>query len=261
MPAMPASGPLARGSGAPSSAPVRRSDLLGEAHSGLRRSDRAHRVRRPGPRRARRKSDRTHVHRRSFRRRALRGAPCGGPRERAGLQGSRRRTEASRRAHHRGMPLRAPGNKPLPSELDNCHEYLQREIALLKRPRVFVALGALAFGACLRALAREASRVTEAEAALHARGALPIGQDRVFTTYHPSQQNTFTGKLTPAMLRAVLRAAVAEAKRRWAAHPEVASDRGDPRLRHPAATPGVFDAFVGTPWTTSRRDPFAPRSG
>jgi uracil-DNA glycosylase len=106
-----------------------------------------------------------------------------------------------------------PGNKPLPLELDNCREYLQREIGLLKRPRVFVALGALAFGACLRALAREGVELPRPRPRFAHGGRYTIGQDRVFTTYHPSQQNTFTGKLTPAMLRAVLRAAVAEAKR------------------------------------------------
>jgi uracil-DNA glycosylase len=106
-----------------------------------------------------------------------------------------------------------PGNKPLPSELDNCHEYLQREIALLKRPRVFVALGALAFGACLRALAREGVELPRPKPRFAHGGRYTVGRDRILTTYHPSQQNTFTGKLTPAMLRAVLRAAVAEAKR------------------------------------------------
>ncbi len=106
-----------------------------------------------------------------------------------------------------------PGNKPLPSELDNCHEYLQREIALLEASaRLRGARGARFWRLPPSARARR-SRATEAEAALRAWGALPVGQDRVFTTYHPSQQNTFTGKLTPAMLRAVLRAAVAEAKR------------------------------------------------
>ncbi len=106
-----------------------------------------------------------------------------------------------------------PGNKPLPSELDNCHEYLQREIALLRRPRVFVALGALAFGALLRALAREGVELPRPRPRFAHGGRYAIGEDRIFTTYHPSQQNTFTGKLTPAMLRAVLRAAAAEAKK------------------------------------------------
>ncbi|HEY3203725.1 MAG TPA: uracil-DNA glycosylase, partial [Thermoanaerobaculia bacterium] len=46
-----------------------------------------------------------------------------------------------------------PGNRPLPKELDNCREYLEREFAILSPPRVLVALGALAFDACLRVLA------------------------------------------------------------------------------------------------------------
>jgi hypothetical protein len=172
MPAMPASGPLARGSGAPPSAPVCRSDLLGEARSGLRRSDRAHRDRRPGPRRARRKSDRTHVHRRSFRRRALRGAPCGGPGERAGLQGSRRRTEASRRAHHRGMPLRASRQQAAAVGARQLSRIpAARDRAAEASARLRGARGARFWRVPPSARARR-SRVAEAEAPLRAWGAL-----------------------------------------------------------------------------------------
>ena len=101
-----------------------------------------------------------------------------------------------------------PGNKPLPSELDNCHEYLQREIALLKRPRVFVALGALAFDACLRVLAEEGVTLPRPRPRFAHGGVALVGEDRIVSTYHPSQQNTFTGKLTQRMLRDVLRRAI-----------------------------------------------------
>ena len=97
-----------------------------------------------------------------------------------------------------------PGNKPLPDERDRCAPYLHRELALLTELRVVVALGAFAWEAALRAV--EATRGTllrplprfshGAEAA--------AGPYTLLGTYHPSQQNTFTGRLTPEMLDAVL---------------------------------------------------------
>ena len=102
-----------------------------------------------------------------------------------------------------------PDNRPTPREFDNCHEYLAREAALLRRPRVFVALGALAFGACLRVLAGEGAAIPRPRPRFAYGARYQLGEDHLLATYHPSQQNTFTGKLTQGMLRAVLRQAKA----------------------------------------------------
>ena len=97
-----------------------------------------------------------------------------------------------------------PANKPLPSERDACAPYLARELALLERLRVLVPLGAYGWEAALRAIAA----VTGAEPRPRPRfghGAeAEVGGYHLVGTYHPSQQNTFTGKLTQPMLRAVL---------------------------------------------------------
>jgi uracil-DNA glycosylase family 4 len=101
-----------------------------------------------------------------------------------------------------------PDNRPTPEEFDNCRQYLQREVALLGKPRVLVALGALAFDASLRVLA-DSGRLVGKPRPRFAHGAsYSIGDDRLFATYHPSQQNTFTGRLTQRMLREVLRRAL-----------------------------------------------------
>jgi uracil-DNA glycosylase len=109
-----------------------------------------------------------------------------------------------------------PDNRPLPEELDNCREYLERELALLGRPRVLVALGALAFDACLRVLAREGVALPRPRPRFAHGARYRIGEDLLLATFHPSQQNTFTGKLTPPMLRSVLRNAVKAAGTRSA---------------------------------------------
>jgi uracil-DNA glycosylase len=97
-------------------------------------------------------------------------------------------------------------------EFENCREYLERELDLVAGGRVVVALGALAFAQCLAALARggplPSPRPRFAHGCRHA-----IGPHVLYGSYHPSQQNTFTGKLTPPMLRDVLRRAVREAAR------------------------------------------------
>jgi uracil-DNA glycosylase family 4 len=99
-----------------------------------------------------------------------------------------------------------PDNRPLPEELRNCAGYLREELDIL-RPRAVLALGAIAFHAYLRLLAQRgllASRVTY----VFAHGAefkLPGDLPHLFASYHPSQQNTQTGRLTPAMFQAVLR--------------------------------------------------------
>jgi uracil-DNA glycosylase len=100
-----------------------------------------------------------------------------------------------------------PDNRPQPDELGNCRRYLEADVAAMPRPRVLVALGALAFDACLRVLSG-AGRPVPKPRPRFAHGAdVRLGEDRLFATYHPSQQNTFTGVLTQGMLRAVLRRA------------------------------------------------------
>jgi uracil-DNA glycosylase len=100
-----------------------------------------------------------------------------------------------------------PANKPTPEERDNCAPYLARELGLLERVRVLLALGAYGWDAALRAMATNGDRVPAKPRFGH--GAIAeIGPYRLVGSYHPSQQNTFTGKLTPAMFDA----AVATAK-------------------------------------------------
>ena len=99
-----------------------------------------------------------------------------------------------------------PGNKPLPQEQANCRPYLEAELALL-RPRAVLALGRIAFDAYLKLLldrgAIPARRPYEFRHG--ASYQLPGGLPRLFAVYHPSQQNTLTGKLTPPMYRKVLK--------------------------------------------------------
>lgn len=96
-----------------------------------------------------------------------------------------------------------PQNKLLPAESANCRDYLARELELLSRVRVIVTLGKVAWDAMLR-MPQLAAPKTEAKPAFgHGHvweapsGLILIG------SYHPSQQNTFTGKLTEPMLDAV----------------------------------------------------------
>jgi len=95
-----------------------------------------------------------------------------------------------------------PGNKPEAAELDRCREYLVREMRVLRGVRVRLALGRVGFDAILRA--RRELRIadlTPKPAFGHcAAVALPEGGWLV-ASYHPSQQNTSTGVLTPAMWR------------------------------------------------------------
>jgi uracil-DNA glycosylase len=95
-----------------------------------------------------------------------------------------------------------PGNRPTPAERDTCLPYLRREIEALERVRVVVALGAFAWDGVLRALAELGHRVRPRPAFGHLAEA-DVGPFAVLGCFHPSQQNTFTGKLTPEMLDAV----------------------------------------------------------
>ncbi len=98
-----------------------------------------------------------------------------------------------------------PANKPLPSEFANCHPYLETEINVLK-PRAVLALGAIAWSVYFRILRDQGAAFTRADYPF-AHGVsyqLPGCLPRVFASYHPSQQNTFTGRLTAAMFTQVL---------------------------------------------------------
>ena len=97
-----------------------------------------------------------------------------------------------------------PANKPTPAERDRCAPYLVRELTLLADVRVVVALGSFGWDAAVRALAPGMRPRPRFGHGAEAR----IGAVTLLGTYHPSQQNTFTGVLTPAMLDAVLARAV-----------------------------------------------------
>jgi uracil-DNA glycosylase family 4 len=87
-----------------------------------------------------------------------------------------------------------PANKPSPEELTNCQPYLEREIDILK-PKVIVCLGRIAFERVLRIYSARSSEMKFGHGALHQ---LENGV-WILCSYHPSQQNTLTGKLTVEM--------------------------------------------------------------
>jgi uracil-DNA glycosylase len=106
-----------------------------------------------------------------------------------------------------------PDNKPLPEELARCRPYLEREIDLLKEVRVVVVLGGIALRSYLGIL-RDRGVIKSMAAFKFGHGLLyrpGTGLPALITSYHPSQQNTSTGKLTAEMLREVFEQARAEA--------------------------------------------------
>ncbi len=97
-----------------------------------------------------------------------------------------------------------PANRPTPAERDNCLAYLVRELALLEGVRVIVCLGAFAWDAALRAVAQAGVAPLRPRPRFGHGATAPLGRWTLLGCYHPSQQNTFTGKLTEAMMDAVL---------------------------------------------------------
>ena len=97
-----------------------------------------------------------------------------------------------------------PQNKPTPQEITNCSDFLDRELALLKRVRIVVPLGRIGFEAYLNHLKRRGLLTSKApyQFAHGAQYDLPDGRI-LLASYHPSNQNTQTGKLTEAMFREV----------------------------------------------------------
>jgi uracil-DNA glycosylase len=99
-----------------------------------------------------------------------------------------------------------PGNKPTPVERDTCLPFLEREIAAIAELRVLVCLGAFAWDGALRALGSMGHAARPKPRFGHGAEAA-VGPYALFGCFHPSQQNTFTGKLTEPMLESVLRRA------------------------------------------------------
>jgi uracil-DNA glycosylase family 4 len=98
-----------------------------------------------------------------------------------------------------------PQNKPTPEEIHNCLPHLDAEIAALRRVQVVVALGKIGFDACLQMLKMRGVVVRPRPEFGHSREhRLPNGQTLI-GCYHPSRQNTNTGKLTPQMIDEVFR--------------------------------------------------------
>jgi uracil-DNA glycosylase family 4 len=98
-----------------------------------------------------------------------------------------------------------PGNKPLPDEMENCAGYLDAEWGLLEGKRVILALGGIAWNAAIALGRRNGVAVPQRPAFGHGEEWGMGGGITLVGSYHVSQQNTFTGRLTEGMFDRVLR--------------------------------------------------------
>jgi uracil-DNA glycosylase family 4 len=106
-----------------------------------------------------------------------------------------------------------PANKPMTGERDNCIGYTVRELRLLKRARAILALGSYAWDGVLRAASELGTHVRPKPRFGH--GAMAeVGRWTLVGSYHPSQQNTFTGTLTERMLDEAVAQAARESRAR-----------------------------------------------
>src|SRR4029077_13507506 len=96
---------------------------------------------------------------------------------------------------------------PTPQEIANCARHLRAEIDALPNLQVYVALGRIAFDACWRLLAERGARPRTKPVFEHGAVYRPVGGPAIVASYHPSRQNTHTGRLTPGMMRTALRRA------------------------------------------------------
>jgi uracil-DNA glycosylase len=97
-----------------------------------------------------------------------------------------------------------PANRPLPTERDNCLPYLVRELSLLESVRVIVTLGSFGWDAALRAARALGEPIPRPRPKFGHGATAAVGRYTLLGCYHPSQQNTFTGKLTEPMTDGVL---------------------------------------------------------
>ncbi|MFQ5903195.1 MAG: uracil-DNA glycosylase [Candidatus Binatia bacterium] len=101
-----------------------------------------------------------------------------------------------------------PLNKPAKEEFENCRPYLVQELKLFKSVHVVVALGKIAFDSFLKAYQENGGSVPKPRPQFRHGGSVRLGTDlTLLASYHPSQQNTFTGKLTRKMFHTVFKSA------------------------------------------------------
>jgi uracil-DNA glycosylase family 4 len=93
-----------------------------------------------------------------------------------------------------------PANRPLPSERENCQPWLEAELSLLDQVRVIVCLGGFAWDSALRVLTALGTPAPRPRPRFSHGAAAELGRFTLIGCYHPSQQNTFTGKLTEPMI-------------------------------------------------------------
>jgi uracil-DNA glycosylase family 4 len=96
-----------------------------------------------------------------------------------------------------------PANKPTPKQLDNCRPYLIEESQTLE-PRAIVCLGSIAWNAVVASLAARGFALPRPRPKFTHAAEVSIGNTTILGCYHVSQQNTFTGRLTEAMLDDVI---------------------------------------------------------
>lgn len=97
-----------------------------------------------------------------------------------------------------------PGNKPTRGEIENCRPHLLRHLRLLEDVRALIALGKIAFDGLLATLAEDGMALPAPRPVFSHGAEVPLGPFILLATYHPSRQNTQTGRLTPAMLDHVI---------------------------------------------------------
>jgi uracil-DNA glycosylase family 4 len=105
-----------------------------------------------------------------------------------------------------------PANRPTPVERDTCLPFLERELALLERCRTILALGSFGWDGALRALRGLGAELPRPRPRFGHEAVAVVGEWTLVGSYHPSQQNTFTGRLTEAMLDGAVGSALSLAR-------------------------------------------------
>ncbi len=116
-----------------------------------------------------------------------------------------------------------PGNRPLREELDNCRRYLVAELSLLRRVRVVMALGRIAFDGVIAAYRDAGVDIPRPRPPFAHGAAYDMGDVTLMASYHPSRQNTQTGRLTQQMLTDAFRSA--KEALAWSQHEGALSSR------------------------------------